>query len=317
MLDDHVTLDNRNATTLILRPAAHADGFSDGEIARRRRSGLWTSVRGRAYVNGAAAAALNRRDHHRLLIEATLSKLRRPAVISHLSAAVLHGLPLWSVSLTAVHVTRTPPAKCDSDRNLICHVCRLGPEEVTVVDGLTVTSPTRTVLDLGRLVGFVPALIAADAALNRILTTPRLLLPGLADMVGTRGSRNAGRVVHFADGRSESVGESRSRILLAEARLPPPDLQVPVYADGGYFLGRGDFGYREEKVLGEFDGRVKYGRLLRPGQSAGDAVFEEKRREDAIRDAGWQVARWTWSDLAVRGLVAARMRRALDRGRPT
>ncbi len=41
--------------------------------------------------------------------------------------------------------------------------------------------------------------------------------------------------------------------------------------------------------MGEFDGRIKYGRLLRPGQEAGDAVFEEKRREDAIRDEGWKV----------------------------
>lgn len=310
-------LDEQNATSLILRPEAHADGYSDGEIARRRRSGLWTSLRGGAYVAGSAAAALNRRERHRLLIQATLTKLRRPAVISHQSAAVLHGLPLWSVPLTAVHVTRTPPAKCDSDRNLSCHVCRLGPDEVTVADGLPVTTPTRTILDLGRLIGFVPALIAADAALNQVLTTPALLWAGLEDMVGTRGSRNAARIVQFADGRSESVGESRSRTLLAEARLPPPGLQVPVYADGGYFLGRGDFGYPQEKVLGEFDGRVKYGRLLRPGQSAGDAVFEEKRREDAIRDAGWQVTRWTWADLDVHGLVAARMQRALDRGRRT
>jgi hypothetical protein len=90
-----------------------------------------------------------------------------------------------------------------------------------------------------------------------------------------------------------------------------------VYASGGHFLGRGDFGYPAERMLGEFDGRIKYGRLLQPGQSAGDVVFEEKRREDAIRAAGWQVARWTWPDLDVAGLVAARMQRALARGRPT
>lgn len=306
-------LDQQNPPRLILRPEAIADGFSDAEIARHRRSGRWTSVRGGAYLDGDAAGSLERRQRHRWLIEATLSKLRRPGVLSHSSAAVLHGLPLWSVPLSAVHVTRNPPAKSDSDRNLICHVCRLGTDEVTVVDSMPVTTPTRTILDLGRLIGFVPAVIAADYALHRVLTTPELLLAGLEGMQGTRGSRNATRVVNFADGRSESVGESRSRMLLANARLPPPDLQVPVYADGGFFLGRGDFGYPQEQVLGEFDGRVKYGRLLQPGQSAGDVVFDEKRREDAIRDAGWQVARWTWADLQVPGLVAARMQRALAR----
>lgn len=306
-------IDQQSAPRLILRPEALEDGLDDAEIARMRRSGRWISLRHGAYVDGAAGAAMNRRERHRLLIHATLSKLRRPAVVSHLSAAVLHGLPLWSVPLPAVHVTRTPPAKSDADRNLICHVCRLDADQVTTVDGLPVTSVTRTILDLGRLIDFQPAVIAADDALHRVLTTPELLFAGWDGVRGTRGSRNVARVVHFADGRSESVGETRSRIVLAEARLPRPELQVAVYADGGFFLGRGDFGYPEAKVLGEFDGRIKYGRLLRAGQTAGDAVFDEKRREDAIRDAGWQVARWTWADLDVRGLVAARMQRALDR----
>ena len=239
---------------LILRPRALADGYDDKEIARHRRSGVWSSVRRGAYVGSASAEALTRRSRHRLLIEATLSKLRRPAVVSHASAAVLHGLPLWSVPLTAVHVTRNPPAKSDSDRNLICHVCRLGPDEVTVVDGMAVTTPTRTILDLGRLIAFTPAVIAADDGLRRILTTREFLMTSLQDLIGTRGSRNAARVVQFADGRSESVGESRSRVVLAEAGLPAPDLQVEVFAEGGFFLGRGDFGYRQQRCSGSSTG---------------------------------------------------------------
>ena len=227
---------------LILRPRALADGY-DKEIARHRRSGVWSSVRRGAYVGSASAQGLTLRGRHRLLIEATLTKLRRPAVVSHVSAAVLHGLPLWSVPLTAVHATRNPPAKSDSDRNLICHVCRLDPDEVTVVEGVTVTTATRTILDLGRSIGFVPALIAADDALRRVLTTRELLLAALDGVRGTRGTRNAARVVNFADGRSESVGESRSRVLLAQARLPTPVLQVAVYTNGGHFLGSGDLGY--------------------------------------------------------------------------
>ena len=70
-------------------------------------------------------------------------------------------------------------------------------------------------------------------------------------------------------------------------------------ASGGV-VGRTDFAWEEQRVVGEFDGRIKYGRLLRPGQDPGDAVFEEKRREDAIRDEGWGVVRWVWSDLRAR-----------------
>ena len=46
-----------------------------------------------------------------------------------------------------------------------------------------------------------------------------------------------------------------------------------------------------------FDGRVKYSKLLRPGEGAEDAVYREKLREDALRDQGWQMARWGWDDL--------------------
>ena len=59
---------------------------------------------------------------------------------------------------------------------------------------------------------------------------------------------------------------------------------------------------------------MKYGRaLLRPDQDPGDAVFDEKVREDRLRDAGWEVARWVWSELEDFRPVADRVRRAFAR----
>ena len=60
---------------------------------------------------------------------------------------------------------------------------------------------------------------------------------------------------------------------------------------------------------------MKYGRLLRPGQSAGDAVYEEKLREDELRDTGRQVVRWTWPELDTPDVVGGRLLRAFARGR--
>ena len=52
------------------------------------------------------------------------------------------------------------------------------------------------------------------------------------------------------------------------------------------------------RLLGEFDGRVKYGRLLRPGQTPGDVVWAEKLREDALRrTTGFGMERLVWADL--------------------
>jgi hypothetical protein len=64
-------------------------------------------------------------------------------------------------------------------------------------------------------------------------------------------------------------------------------------------------------VLGEFDGRVKYGRLLKPGQSIEEVVYREKLREDALRDLGWRVIRWTWVDLYPGDVLVERLQRAL------
>ena len=66
--------------------------------------------------------------------------------------------------------------------------------------------------------------------------------------------------------------------------------------------------------LGEFDGKEKYGRLLKPGQTAADAVFAEKRREDALRDLGWQIVRWIWQDLYHPEELRRRLERAFERG---
>ncbi|PRY47461.1 hypothetical protein LY71_11495 [Geodermatophilus tzadiensis] len=296
---------------LVLRRDALPGGWSDEELTARLRRGELTRLRPGAYLTD--PSSLDAVARHRHLLVATVAALRRPAVVSHQSAAVLWGLPLWGVSLDRVHVTRRPPASSEVSRYLRCHAVRLRDDEVSTVDGVAVTTPARTVLDLALTLAAEPAVVVLDAAVRLGRVRREDLLHRLDRAGRVPGSRRAGRAIAFADGRSESVGESRSRVLLQRLGLPPSSLQLPVRAADGLLLGRADFGWEEERVLGEFDGRVKYGRLLRPGQEPGDVVFEEKRREDALRDEGWGVVRWTWSDLTV-GVLGPRVRRALERG---
>jgi hypothetical protein len=296
----------------VLRPQALAAGLVDDEIRRRRRRGDWSTLQRGAYLVGP-----NRPDtlqRHLLAVRATVAGLRAPAVVSHGSAAAVHGLPLWGVPLRQVHVTRQPPARSADEGRLRSHVARLGPDDVVMVGGTAVTSITRTVVDLARSVPFAPALVVADAALASGRTTTAELMAALEACAGTRGTRSARRALRAADPRSESVGESRSRALMIDAGLPLPELQMDVHAPDGGLIGRCDFGWRQRRLLGEFDGRVKYGRLLRPGQQPGDAVFEEKRREDAMRDQDWRMVRWVWADLAAPAALVARWVRGLERG---
>ena len=75
--------------------------------------------------------------------------------------------------------------------------------------------------------------------------------------------------VRMADPRSASIGESRGRWLCRVFHLPAPDLQYVVRDSAGHHLGTCDWGWPEHGLLGEFDGRIKYGRLLRAGQELG------------------------------------------------
>jgi very-short-patch-repair endonuclease len=68
---------------------------------------------------------------------------------------------------------------------------------------------------------------------------------------------------------------------------------------------RADFRIKGTRVLLEFDGKEKYA----DGNQA--VLFEEKRREDALRRAGWVVVRLVWSDLKDPALVRRRILTAL------
>lgn len=290
---------------LLTRDLAAA-GHSATELARLGRTGELVHLRRGAWLTAEPGDVVRR---HRLLVAATL-ELTADAVVSHLSAAVLHGLPVPG-PLPRVHLTR--PAGRGKRRGYVhLHVAALDASDVVVRDGVAVTSLARTVVDLGCSLPFADAVVAGDAALRLGLARHEL------DEVLARAGRRPGvgaarRVAAFADGR-ESVGESRSRVVLHRIGLPPTTLQLAVHDTSGRLVGRSDFGWEDRRTLGEFDGRVKYGRLLGPDQRAEDVLWAEKQREDELRDQGWQMARWTWWHLDHERALEERLRRALARG---
>ena len=158
---------------------------------------------------------------------------------------------------------------------------------------------------------------AADRALaprgrdRSPLLTPDELAAAVGCAAGRTGAGVARRVAADADGRSGSVGETRSRIALARAGIPEPVLQWEVLAEGRRHVT--DFAWPELGVVAEFDGRVKYGRALAPGQDPAEAVWQEKLREDRLRGVGLVVVRWIWRDIDDFAATAARLLAALTR----
>ena len=289
-----------------------AQGYDKSELQRMVRHGDLLPVRRGAYVRTEVQPEpASVEERHRLLVGA-VAMGGSGGVVSHASAAVLHGLPVWNNTITQVHLTRSRSTGAKRRGDIEVHSATLPPAQVTLVDGLPTTSLARTVADLGRTLPFAQAVAAGDraAALGLDFGDLEQVLETMQQWPGVRQAR---RVANFLDGRSESAGESVSRVRLCEQGLPSPIPQREIFDDAGRLIARVDFAWLQHRTVGEFDGRVKYGALLKPGQRIEDVIYAEKLREDALRDAGWQVVRWIWADLERRGLLRDRVLRAFAR----
>lgn len=295
---------------VLLREQLRRAGFEDPELRRLVRDGELSAVRRGAYVEGAVPGAAELR--HLAAVDAASRQLAPGAVLSHVSAALVHGFAVWNVPLGRVHATRDRRTGGRVDPSVHVRAAPVDADEREVVGGLLVTGRARTVADVLRTVPFEQGVVVADSALAA--GVPRHdLRAAVARQKGWPGVPAARRALAFADGRSASVGESRSRVAIHRAGLPPPELQHEIRDRWGRHVGTVDFWWASAALAGEFDGLVKYGRLLRPGQTAAGAVVAEKIREDRLRDEGAGVTRWTWTDLAPFTPTAARIRHRLGR----
>jgi hypothetical protein len=104
-------------------------------------------------------------------------------------------------------------------------------------------------------------------------------------------------------------------VILHRAGLPAPQLHLPVYDTGNSLLGTATFGYPAARVVGEFDGYIRYGRSLCGGDFAAELpagiAQQEMDREHRLRQAGWLVVRWTWPDLDTPGELTRQLSEAL------
>jgi Transcriptional regulator, AbiEi antitoxin len=278
-------MDPRLARTSVARGGvftysdAIAAGYSPAEVVARLRRGSWRRLRRGVYAGADLVPDL-------APLAAALAVLPARAALSHRSAAVVHGLPLVGTQVPVAEVT-VPGAAARRRRDLVVHGRPLPEDHVEQRHGLRVTTAARTAVDIARLQPFHAAVATVDAAVRT--GVPKDLLDRLVASEVGPFSRRARRVVAFADARAESPGESLSRVAIAGHGLPAPELQAPIHDASGSLVGRVDFLWREHRTIGEFDGKLKY---VTP-----DSLWDEKRREDALRELGFTVVRWVWRDV--------------------
>lgn len=221
------------------------------------------------------------------------------AVVTGCSAAVL-----WGVHLAgpADDVEVTLPAGTHMVRveGVRARRAALPETDVRRRRGVSVTAPAVTALRLASVLDPDAAVVAVD----------RLIAAGVVDLETVRrraalargaGSARARTVASLADGLAESPQETRVRLVIGRSRLPPPVAQFRVLHDGR-FVARVDFAWPALKVAVEYDGLWH----AEPGQFARD-----RRRLNALREAGWSVVFVTAADLRDPAALVARIARAL------
>jgi hypothetical protein len=224
-------------------------------------------------------------------------------VFSHLSAASLWRLPLVGVWPDVAHVISAPSSGGRSTRVFQRHTIGI-PQEVELIEGVTVTTLARTTVDVVSRLDFVSAVAVVDAALRRA-SHPIAVVPhtpitreDLADELQMlplrRGREKARIVVEFSDGAADRPGESVSRANMFRMGCSMPQIQVSLAGASGriYIV---DFWWPEFNMIGEFDGDAKYSdpEFLR-GRTPEQALIDEKIREDDLRAAGHGMCRWRW-----------------------
>lgn len=288
-------------TSVVGRRAARA-ALRSGESVSVRRGALVPPLPVGKHWQEAEGHAL-------AMIASARSKLRNDAVVSHASAALVHGL--WVLTVPdRPEVSQSTRPNMHARDSLWRHHARLASNEVTILDGLRVTTLERTVADCARTMHPRDALAVADSGMRAILRPDRRtkeadaagvaeLRHRLQDMVDTgppRGRRQARAVLAAADPYAESPMETVLRWVAVSRGLPAPEVQMPVHTRGGTFyvdlgwrwvLRRADGSTVVYVLLLEYDGELKYV----PGEGLVDsldgavaAVVAEKRREDLIRE---------------------------------
>lgn len=269
--------------------------YDHSEVRQLCESGRWVRLRRGVYIAAEdVPAAEDVLARHEVECMAVLLHLGRPhTAVSHTTAALIREWPLPRGTDRTVRLT--DPDRWRRGQGFVMSRAPLPHGDVVRRGPLRVTSPARTLVDCAREWPLEDAVVALDAALLAGHVTPEQLARALTAAANWAGARRAVRAVELADGRAESPLETRGRLRIVGADLPTPELQVEIRV-GGRLVAVVDGWFDDAAVAVEFDGRVKYTDPWRD-RSPGQVLWEEKRREDALRALDIRVVRIADADV--------------------
>ncbi|WP_326967805.1 hypothetical protein [Arthrobacter sp. CG_A4] len=222
------------------------------------------------------------------------------AWVSHDTAAVLTrlGLPPWLGDCHSIHLSKPHELPRVRRAGVTGHRVRCIPGELTDVDGVPVTAPPRTWLDLAAVLP-LNYLIALGDQIIRIprpgleqRSEPHAYKEGLRLLIrqhpNMKGVEKARLALDEMRVGADSFPETFLRLALLEARLPEPELQMRLDPDDTRSPAA-DMGYRKFRIAIQYDGAPH---LTLQQQS------RDIRRDETFRRAGWAYFKANADDLA-------------------
>jgi hypothetical protein len=276
-LDDNFPLD---LTLPFTRAQANAAGISDGRLVALCRSGLL-----RRPIRGVYVAA---QVPDSLALRAAMLRLVVPpdCFVTDRTAGWLHGCPMILAPNDHLVVPRVSMFRPPDAGRLRNKLSRSGErhvlaEDLAEVEGLLVTTPLRTALDLGRLEKPAQALGCTDQLLRLGVFTTDELVANVERFRGERGVVQLRYLAPRGDARAQSPGESALRWCWDENGMPKPELQIPIEVNG-HAIAFLDMGLPELLYGTEYDGVEWH-------TEPADREHDEMRRSAIRRDFGYVI----------------------------
>ena len=243
----------------------------------------------------------------RAAIRAAVLSLGADAVAVYDTAAELHGMGGLRRGSTIHVAVPGNLAKIRATDDVRVHQLALAGEAICEVNGTPVTTPLHTAAHVICRAERFAAVSVLDSALHQGLLDPADLDVMLGLIRRRRGAVLARRCLAEADGRAESPLETRVRLRCADGRVPPDDLQHQVRGDDGQVIATVDAAWTRARVAAEADGHEPH--------ATPAALFDDRRRQNRLVNAGWKVLRFTWIDTLQPDYIPTVVRAALSRSR--